>query len=466
MSEFDLQRIALSTGVELDVTCSISPVTGAALGGMTIGGLGGAVPACSAAAWRNSARSGEIIASRSAPADLRSRIERALQPLQFADQHVQRLGLEHQRQFGPALQRHQDDRLALGGLRGLHAGGTDELLVLAFRVELLGLRRQRADQATGASGAHFEAVRLLVVTEHVEADAVAFGRPFQNSNISHPFPLSLRDQQLGRPALARVLEQRIGLADDLADPGDRRHEAFQLGRLRRFDQPHRRRRIGPLEPHVEQGLATAQDQVLRRVVPFERPHQRARPDVDRKAAADLDARPPVARVMEDRRILVDVQRVVRHEDVGRQQLQHRAVGVAPFVARLEHDPALQRVGADRALVREHVGDVHAVRRQAEPQMHVDRAVDHEVAAVEIEHRRALPDRSRIARRRFRAHRPGRVPDDAGVLGVEQPAGRIGAGFGGLGRGGLRFRRRFGRGLRKQVLQHKRVRDLRISLPRR
>src|SRR3546814_19499009 len=58
-------------------------------------------------------------------------------------------------------------------------------------------------------------------------------------------------EQPRRTALAGRLEQRIGLPDDFRDARNRRHIAFELGRLLRLDQPHRRRRLRAVERSEE-----------------------------------------------------------------------------------------------------------------------------------------------------------------------------------------------------------------------
>ncbi|HEY6661652.1 MAG TPA: hypothetical protein VIZ66_01900, partial [Sphingomicrobium sp.] len=71
------------------------------------------------------------------------------------------------------------------------------------------------------------------------------------------------------------------------------------------------------------------------------------------------------------------------------------------------------------------------------QMNVDRAIDHEMATVEIEDRRTLRDRPRVSALCIDANGPGRVPDDAGFFGIEQPADRVTA-VARFGPGGSRF----------------------------
>ena len=189
-------------------------------------------------------------------------------------------------------------------------------------------------------------------------------------------------EQLRRPALASSLEQRVSLPHELGDASNGGNIALQFRRLLGLDEAHGRRRIRSLESDIEERFASPQDEVLGRVMPFEGPHQRAWPNIDRKAATDLDARPRIRRVMQDRGILIDVNRIVRDEDVRGQHLQHWSLRMAPFVPRLEDDPSFERIGTDRAFVREHVCNVHPARH-VQAQVHVDRTIDCEMSAVEV-----------------------------------------------------------------------------------
>src|SRR5690606_41833837 len=67
-------------------------------------------------------------------------------------------------------------------------------------------------------------------------------------------------------------------------------------------------------------------------------------------------------------------------------------------------------------------------RQVQPQMNVDGAIDHEVAAVEVQHRGTFSNRPGILALRLDSHRPRRVPNDARAFDVEQPTHGVSAGF--------------------------------------
>src|SRR3546814_7994212 len=96
-------------------------------------------------------------------------------------------------------------------------------------------------------------------------------------------------EQPRRTALAGRLEQRIGLPDDFRDARNRRHIAFELGRLLRLDQPRRRRRIRAVEPHIEKRFAAPQDQVLLRVVPLERHRKSTAPVRSEEHTSELQS---------------------------------------------------------------------------------------------------------------------------------------------------------------------------------
>ena len=252
---------------------------------------------------------------------------------------------------------------------------------------------------------------------------------------SAPFPIEGKGEALARllfhqqrlgPALAGSAEQLEALVHIVRHVDDGLHEAVQFLRLFGLDQAHRRGRIAALEADIEERFAALEHQILFQIVPFERPHVLARSDVGGGAATQHHARPGLGLVMQEGRELVDVERLVGNEDIGRDELDHRPLGMAPLIGRRQDEDLLQTGRTGRGLRPVDIGQLHLALGVAHhAQAQIDRAGDGEMPAVEL-------DRGGAGQGRFRGRRPWmvethrvrRVPDQACLVVLEQPAGLV------------------------------------------
>src|ERR1700757_2654705 len=92
-------------------------------------------------------------------------------------------------------------------------------------------------------------------------------------------------------------------------------------------------------------------------MPFERPHQWTRPNVDWKPPAKERSWPGFVQQMQKRRQLAEVNRRVRYKDVGKLDLKRWAIGITPFTLGCQNDMAGQAFGPHRAGISKHVREL-------------------------------------------------------------------------------------------------------------
>jgi hypothetical protein len=118
------------------------------------------------------------------PVDLSAGFDEGFELLELGYQDVQAFALENERQFGPAAKRHEQHRLILRRLSGLHPDRTEQLRFAVRPVALFDFGGQRARQDRGTFGAYLKAVKRLVLIHHGEVKTAVLRRPFDNLDIS------------------------------------------------------------------------------------------------------------------------------------------------------------------------------------------------------------------------------------------------------------------------------------------
>ena len=147
-----------------------------------------------------------------------------------------------------------------------------------------------------------------------------------------------------------------------------------------------------LELAVKKRLASGELQRLLDVMPFKRPHQRAGPHVDGKAAAEDRPRPGNFAVMQERCHLRNVDRLVRYEHVRQGQLQSGTVGMAPFRFAYDVQHGIERLRPHRGTIAQQVAQGRpAVLVPDEGEVQVEGAFHFHVAAFKTNNRRTTGD---------------------------------------------------------------------------
>src|SRR3546814_9078543 len=106
---------------------------------------------------------------RLTPVDLRSGFDKLFELLELGYQDVQAFALENEGQFGPAAKRHEQHRLILRRLPGLHPDRAEQLRFAVRPVALFEFGDQRACQDRVTFGAYIKAVKRPNLLPHGEA---------------------------------------------------------------------------------------------------------------------------------------------------------------------------------------------------------------------------------------------------------------------------------------------------------
>jgi len=115
--------------------------------------------------------------------------------------------------------------------------------------------------------------------------------------------------------------------------------------------------------------------------------------MDRKPPAHLNAGARFGEVVQVGRGLNHEARLVSDEDIRRDDLDHRAVWMAPLALRTQHEHRTQTAFADRGLLTIRIGQAkRSIRLALKMQRHINRGGNHEMTPVEVDGRGAMLDR--------------------------------------------------------------------------
>ena len=123
-------------------------------------------------------------------------------------------------------------------------------------------------------------------------------------------------------------------------------------------------------------------------MPFKRPHQRTRPDIDRKPAAKNRARHRGAAIMHKRGDLTGIDRLVGNKHIWQLQLQGRHTWIAPFMLGCDMQLFPQLVGANSRQIAIQITHRRTTILVADKlEVQIKRTAHHEIAALHPDHRR-------------------------------------------------------------------------------